>query len=87
MATLTNNSVAQAEFERASNQANELAERISECGRAGVPHATMIELLKAWKIARHEARTSLERMLSSSRARTAPTAKGHWDRQPRLHCA
>lgn len=64
------NSLAQAEFEKASNQANELAERISQGGRAGVPHAAMLELLKAWKAARHEARNSFERMLSGGRAKS-----------------
>src|SRR6185437_16065836 len=56
MSTYPNDSVAQADFEQASNRANELAERISHCGRSGAPRAVMLELLKAWKLARHEAR-------------------------------
>jgi len=67
MSTYHNDSVAQSDFENASNRANELAERISQCGRSGAPHAVMLELLKAWKLARHEARNCLERVHAQPR--------------------
>jgi len=66
MATSLQNT-AEVEFERASNAASELAERIARCGRAGVGGVEMVELLRAWQQARDAARTSHERLLSRSR--------------------
>jgi hypothetical protein len=68
MSTSTVNFMAYADFEKASNEAGDLAERIGKCGRAGATNATMVELLKAWQVARHEARNSLERVLANGRA-------------------
>ncbi len=58
------NVVAYADFEKASNEAGALAERIGKYARAGATNAKMVELLKAWQVARHEARSSHERVLS-----------------------
>ncbi|MDR3389360.1 MAG: hypothetical protein P4L92_20130 [Rudaea sp.] len=63
MATNVISKVALAEFERASDEAGDLAERIEKCSRAGTPPASMVELLKAWQVARHEARSSHARLL------------------------
>ena len=63
----TSQNAALVEYERASNAATELAERIARCGRAGVGHVEMVELLRAWQQARDAARASHERFLSSSR--------------------
>lgn len=57
-----------AEFEKASNEADVLAERIGKWGRAGESKATMVELLTAWQAARHDARSSHERLLAQARA-------------------
>lgn len=65
MSTNRIHNVALAEFEKASNEASDLAERIGKCGRAD---ANMVELLKAWQVARHEARSSHERLLTRDRA-------------------
>jgi len=67
MATLLNEA-ALAEFEQASNAATELAERIAHSGRAGASSGEMVELLRAWQIARHRVRSSHERFLASSRS-------------------
>jgi hypothetical protein len=75
MSTNTINFMAYADFEKASNAAGDLAERIGKCGRAGKTNAEMVELLKAWQIARHEARSSLERVLERDRARGGLNAK------------
>jgi hypothetical protein len=63
------NFVAYADFERASNEAGDLAERIGKYARAGATNARMVELLKAWQVARHEARSSLERSHLRDRAK------------------
>jgi hypothetical protein len=68
MSTNTINVVAYADFEKASNAAGDLAERIGNCSHAGASKATMVELLKAWQVARQEARNSLERALANGRA-------------------
>jgi len=68
MSTSTINVVAYADFEKASNEAGDLAERIGKYARAGATNAKMVELLKAWQVARHEVRSSLERALSRDRA-------------------
>ena len=60
-----------AEFEQASNAATELAERIARCGRAGASSGEMVELLRAWQIARHRVRSSHERVLACSRSNGA----------------
>jgi len=62
------NDAAFAEFEQASNAATELAERIARCGRTGASCGEMVELLRAWQIARHRVRSSHERVLASSRS-------------------
>ena len=59
--------VALADFEKASNTADYLAERIGRSGRAGASKAEMVVLLKAWQNARHEARNSQDRMLANNR--------------------
>jgi hypothetical protein len=63
------NFVAYADFEKASNEAGDLAERIGKYARAGATNAKMVELLKAWQIARHEARSSHEQVLSRDQAK------------------
>ena len=68
------NDAAFAEFEQASNAATELAERIARCGRTGANCGEMVELLRAWQIARHQVRSSHERFLASSRS-TGATSK------------
>lgn len=62
------NDAAFEEFEQASNTAKELAERIAHCGRAGASSGEMVELLRAWQIARHRVRSSHERLLASRRS-------------------
>ena len=68
MSTNAINVGAYADFEKATNEAGDLAERIGKSARAGATNAKMVELLKAWQIARHEVRSSLERALSRDRA-------------------
>jgi len=63
------------EFEQASNAASDLAERIARCGRSGATNAEMVVLLKAWQTARHQARASHERMLTTARARSGEFKK------------
>ena len=67
MSTDTINVMAYADFEKASNEAGDLAERIGKYARAGATNAKMVELLKAWQVARHEARSPHARVLSRGR--------------------
>jgi hypothetical protein len=73
MSTNPANVVAYADFEKASSEAGDLAERIGEHARAGATNAKMVELLKAWQVARHEARSSFEHVLSRNRLQLNPT--------------
>ena len=75
MATQTYEDQSLVEFEQASNEASDLAERIAKCGRSGGTHAEMTVLLKAWQTARHQARASHERMLATKRARSGQLRK------------
>ena len=70
MSTKSVNCAAYADFEKASNEAGVLAERIGKYARSGAANAKMVELLKAWQVARQEVRSSLERALSRDRAKS-----------------
>jgi hypothetical protein len=67
MSTHAINLMAYDDFAQASNDAGDLAERIGKHARDGATNAKMVELLKAWQVARHEARSSLERALCRDR--------------------
>ncbi|MGA9333735.1 MAG: hypothetical protein WBV39_05595 [Rudaea sp.] len=67
MSTNAIQSSAHMEFEKASNEASELAERIGRRGREGGTRAELTSLLQAWQSAREAVRSSHERLLASSR--------------------
>ena len=67
--------VALHQFESASNEAGDLADRISRCGHIGASNAEVVGLLKAWQAARCEAREAHERFLARN-AGQRPTSFG-----------
>jgi hypothetical protein len=81
MANDTQLNLAMVEYEQASSEATELAERIRDCGRAGAAGGELVKLLKAWQTARDSARASHDRVLASSttslRAEPRRLAKVH----------
>jgi hypothetical protein len=70
MAHNTYPNAAMVEYEQASNEATELAERIRACGRAGATGVELVKLLKAWQTARDAARGSLDRVLANGTVAT-----------------
>lgn len=67
MSNVAFGNLAQREFESASDQAIHLAKRIGQCAHGGATSAEVVGLIKAWQVARSEAREAHERALSASR--------------------
>jgi hypothetical protein len=67
MSDLAFGNLAQREFESASDQAIALAKRIGQCAHGGASGAEVVRLIKAWQVARSDARDAHERFLSVNR--------------------